>query len=261
MSALHDSYLHGLNRLMEEVKAKGDHARQELLEVLQLRLAENLEKVSFQRDTRENESQRFEVLQQLNKITGELYDISFYGYCQLKSQPPSIITIGEKTPIPSAQHTPNIEEEVAVSGNTPALVQRADTEGTEQQTNAFFLTVKAYLTTLHTNVQKAQEVFNSDTVSQEQCEEALSSFYLFDCSNLPDYNPPLYRAKTRLQYFNQQVNRLRDFCEICDDVDRPSKTNIKKIQEIIGILNPLLYDVEIFLRQFNTIDMTISQEM
>lgn len=261
MSALHESYLRCLNRLREEVKAAENDEVLEVLDILKIRLTENLETLRLQGDPDENKSKRYQILEQLNKITRELYYSSFDDYCESKSQPSPLIPFREKTPIPSTPSTPNIDEEIAVPSNTSALAQQTDAEDAVQPTIAFFLTVKTYITTLHMNVQKAQEVFNSDSISQEQCKEVLSSFSLFDCSNFPDYTPHLYRAKTRLQYFNHQVNRLRDFCEICDNVDRPSKASTKKIQEIIGILNPLRYDIEIFFRQFDAINMTTTQEL
>lgn len=255
MSTPHDLYLHGLNHLREEVKAKGNHRVFGELNVFQTRLVENIEKARIQGDTPENEAKRVEIIEQLDKITSDLHNMSFYDYCQSISRPTPPLVINEQITI--MKQTP-ISSPEPVSGNSSEELSPSDEP--LESVPEFILAVKEYLTLLQMNLQKAKEVFNSDIISQEQCEEVLSSFSLFDCSDFPEYNPFLQRAKTQLQYFHREVKQLTDSCKICDDIDRPSKKTRKKLQSLVGKLNVLFYDAEHFRKQLDTIDMTIANE-
>ncbi len=233
MSTLLDSYLGALSRLKGEVHASSYDRRQ--IDILEARLSENIDR-SLYGSTKENLAERYEILDVLNGIIRKLIGMSFYEYCRLNT----LYTL----PIV------HLVQKVDDHTSTPPTIsydQRSIPDnplGRIQQALPFIVSASEYVATLQKNVQSAKGIFsNNATIGQEQCEKELSSFVPFDCSNFPAYNHSLYRAKTQLQYLNSQVNELKSLCEICDDSDRHSRANQKKLQELIRILNLLSYDV------------------
>lgn len=233
MSTLLDSYLEALSRLKKEMNVNSYNRRH--IDLLEVRLIENIDN-SLYGNTKENSAERYEILDRLNEITRNLHDVSFYEYCQLS--PPytlPVVNLIQEIEDHAGTTFNNSSDQIAVSEEPSDIVQ---------QTINFIVSVSEYVVILQKNVQSAKGVFSDHAnISQEHCEKELSSFTLFDCTNFPDYNRSLHKAKTRLQYLNFQVNKLIDLCDICDDVDRPSRSYKKKIQELVGILDVLSHDV------------------
>jgi hypothetical protein len=248
MDALLDSYLYALSHLKEEVKDNKEILQE--LDMLQIRLRDNFRQKIYG-SAKESQADRNEILSLLNGITRNICNKSFDEYCQsfnnkniyVERQKEEVIDPIENIIIESIEESSNVDD-------LPNVIP---------QTNSFLDIVNDYVVTLQKNVQKAREIFNNNAdISQEHCEDALSSFYLLDCSNFPEYNQSLYRAKVRLQHLNEQVNKLIDLCEICDDVDHPSKTVERKILDVMNALELLFYDVASVQVLLNTIDVEMT---
>jgi hypothetical protein len=258
MDALLESYLHGLKCLKEEVKANGgDYGS---LDLLQMRLKENID-ARMRGDTKDNQAQRMEILASLNGHTRNLYSLSFDDYCQQCGQ-----RSFQVMPIAATVQNMGGIQDVAVTieGNTARnaeqLVTPSDLPPIVEQAFILLAHVNGYIATLQENVQKAKGVFNDKAnIGQEQCRAAFSLFCLFDYRNFPDYNSSLFRAKTRLQHLNEQINALICLCEICDDVDRYAKLNAKKVQNLIGILDSLYYEIGSIQNLLSSVDISYKE--
>jgi hypothetical protein len=245
MDALLDSYLYALSHLKEEVKDNKEILQE--LDMLQIRLRDNFRQKIYG-SAKESQADRNEILSLLNGITRNICNKSFDEYCQsFNNKSRQVERQKEEVVDPTENITIECIEPLSNVDNLPNVVQ---------QTSSFLDIVNNYVVTLQKNVQKAREIFNNNAdISQERCEDALSSFYLLDCSNFPTYNQSLFKAKVRLQHLNEQVNKLIDLCEICNDVDQHAKSAEKKIQQIMGILDSLFYDVTSVQALLNTIDV------
>jgi len=242
MDARQESYLQGLSSLIEEVKVGGDDYQ--WLDILRIRLKENID-ATVKGDTRDNQAQRMEILASLNGFTRDRCGLSFDEYCQKCGQRSSHV-------IPVAKAAKNIitvkdistATEVNIGENAEQLVSLSDLPlPIEEQTVNLLTNVNKYIAILQKNVQKARDIFNDNTIGREQCKDVLAIFHPFDYHDFPEYNQSLYRAKVRLQRLNEYINDLIGLCEVCGDIDRNARLNVKKIQNLIGTLDSLYYEI------------------
>lgn len=240
------SYLSGLNSLREEMKE--DEEAVHTLDVIEYRLNDIYDDLKKYGDTEDNRKDRTEIFGTLNEYTRNLHNISFYQYCRINKNRKHIIVNDKQRVIVATENSVGERsEQILVSDSVLDIVQQAINFASE------------YIDILQNHVQKAREVFNKDTnVDREHCEDALAAFYLFDCSNFPEYNQSLYRVKTRLRYVIEQVNTLVDLQEICANVDGHPSLNIKKMQKLRGILDSLYYETSSIQTLLRSVDIEMS---
>jgi hypothetical protein len=245
MTGLPEFYLQGLKYLREEVKEAGGNYQ--VLDILYIRLKENIETRDMHGDAGTTAA-RMEILKTANDISDKLFDISFEDYCQSRNH--------------QILQQAVIEKEV-VSVNKQVITASVSDNQSEQvqQAIAFLASVNHYVATLRENVQRAKGIFSDDkntNIHRGQCKEVLSPFSVFECDDFPIYNQSLYRARARMLYLKDEVNKLIVFCGFCNDIDRYGRLNAKKVQALVGMLDSLYYEIPSIQKLLDNIDFGVS---
>jgi hypothetical protein len=253
MMGLPDFYLQGLKYLREEVKNHGEDYK--LIDMLYIRLKENIETRNRQGDAGTTAA-RMEILETANDISNKLFNVSFIDYCQSHDH----LTL---PPIVIEQEMVSVVEKDVISDSKQAREASISTSQPEkmQQAIDFLATVNHYVATLRENVLKAKGIFPDDkntNIDRRQCRSVLSSFFVFECDDFPVYNQSLYRARARMLNLKDEVNKLTGLCGVCNDIDRYGKLNAKKVQELVGMLDSLYYEVLSIQKLLGNIDFSIS---
>lgn len=253
MTGLPEFYLQGLKYLREEVKSSGENYK--LVDMLYIRLKENIEIRNMHGDAGTTAG-RMEILKTANDISDKLFDMSFEDYCQSRNHqilPPVAI---------EQEVIPVIEKDIVDVSERAIAASVANNQSEKvQQAIAFLARVNQYVATLRENVLKAKGVFPDDkntNIDRGQCKDALSSFFVFECDDFPVYNQSLYRARVRMLNLKDKVNKLIGLCGVCNDIDRYGRLNAKKVQELIGMLDSLYYEVLSIQKLLGNIDFGAS---
>lgn len=238
MSALHDAYLKGAQRLCEETdRNSADH---EAACTLYMRLEENIINM-VHGDTRDNNVDRNEILSSFNRITERLLKISFREYCQLDKKQEDLRRKDEdvgRDNYPQPQNMPDILVlESAKKENTEPHAPESDLA---EQAYDFLIQANEYIATLLPCAHNARKAFNKARLRPQECTDAYTSFRPFSHPCIPSHDSELFEMRVRLLSLNDQIREVTKlFQTFCLEAQKTGKHTNKTLQRLDFLLTTL----------------------